>query len=120
MSGPAALGGPDLCADLGLPGPILEYGGWRLAAATAGRAVAPWRRDARDAGPLALGDDADLPPGPWSCAVVRLARGRAGTQAHLAAAWRRLAPGGVLAIEGANAEGAAGWARRIADWCGAP
>lgn len=123
MSGPAAATGPDLLADLAqhLTGPVLEYGGWRLAAASGGQAVTPWRRDARAAGALAVGCDPELLAGTWRCAAVHLARGKAGVQADLAAAWRRLAPGGVLAVEGANAYGAASWIRRLQEWgAGAP
>src|SRR6185369_17473274 len=99
MSGPAAPVVDDLLADVGdrLATPVVEYGAWRFAAAGGGRAVTPWRRDARMAGAVAVGLDVDLPAETWPSAVVRLARGRAGTQADLHAAWARLAPGGVLA-----------------------
>lgn len=120
MSGPAAPAPDDLLDDLAhtLPGPVLEFGGWRRAAASGGRAVTPWRRDARAAGAIAAGTTAGLPAGTWASAAVHLARGRSGTLADLHAAWTRLAPGGMLAVEGANDEGAQGWIRRLRGWCG--
>lgn len=126
MSGapPAADAADDLLLDEGVlePVPTVEFHGWSVVARHGGTAVLPWRAHARAAG--------DLPQQPSAAglaglagfrqAVVRIGKGRAATEADIAAAWTALAPDGRLLIAGFNDIGIATWAKRLAARLGAP
>ena len=133
MSAPAGL--PTATADLvGDPGvlrtvPTLEFQGYAASAVTGGCAVLPWRAHQRAA--LALGlrclpscqtasPPKDAAGEPFTQAVVRIGKGRAATTADLAQAWAALAPAGRLLIVGTNDTGIVTWAKRLAEWTGAP
>lgn len=123
MSAPAAP--PDLVDDLILdPGvlsdvPTLEWHGWQVVARVGGVAVLPWRAHARAATHAGAATVARLDGhGGFAQAVVRIGKGRAATEADLAAAWAALALGGRLLIVGTNEVGITTWAKRLASATG--
>jgi 16S rRNA (guanine1207-N2)-methyltransferase len=120
MSGAAA---PDADADLigdpGVlaPGEVLEINGFTAVAKQGGLALLPWRGwylRATALGLTVVGDAGAVPAAAFPQAVVRVQKGRAATQADLAAAWRALRPGGRLLVSGPNRLGIATWAKRVA------
>ena len=119
MSGPAVRTGSavDLLLDAGVLAatPTCEWQGWSAVIAHSGIAILPWRAHARAALAAAVGHQAEPPPsGAFQQAVVRIGKGRAATEADLAAAWQALAPGGRLLIVGTNDIGISTWAKRLA------
>lgn len=126
MSGPAAppepADDPALDAGILIAAPVLEFGGWHAVLRLGGAAVLPWRPlwlRARAVGAMA---HADVPPdgAPPRQALVRVQRGRAASEAALAAASAALAPGDRLVVTGPNDLGIVGWVRRLGDALGAP
>lgn len=97
-------------------GPLLEIGGWRAVATHDGRSVVPWRGPARtaEAAGVSVAATADeLGDERFPQAVVHLEKGRDATWAALAAAWRRLEPGGRLVLVGGNDLGIKSAAARL-------
>ncbi len=123
MSGAPAPADPadDLLLDEGVlePVPTVEFHGWSTVARHGGTAVLPWRAHARGAGDLPQQPSAGGLTG-FRQGVVRIGKGRAATEADLAAAWAAIAPGGRLLIAGFNDVGIATWAKRLAEHLGAP
>jgi 16S rRNA (guanine1207-N2)-methyltransferase len=118
VSGPsrplAAAQDPALDPDVLLPAPLIEFGGSGAVARLGGLAVLPWRRDWLLARAAGLAAEPKPPSGPrFGQALVRIQRGRAATEADLAAALAALEPGGLLAVTGPNALGIGGWTRRL-------
>ena len=133
MSAPAGL--PTSTADLvSDPGvlqlvPTLEFQGFAASAVTKGCAVLPWRAHMREAQALGLtclpscrssNPPTDAQGEAFTQVIVRIGKGRAATAADLAQAWAALAPAGRLLIVGTNDTGIATWAKRLAEWTGAP
>lgn len=123
MSGAPTPADPadDLLLDDGVLEPVttVEFHGWSAVARHGGTAVLPWRAHARAAADLSQQPSAEGLAG-FRQAVVRIGKGRAATEADLAAAWAALAPDGRLLIAGFNDIGIATWAKRLAERLGAP
>lgn len=112
-------GSDDLVGDRGVLEPVAtcEFGGWRAAAATAGVAVLPWRRDwlaARTAEVDAHPHAADLGPARFRQCLVHLQKSRDATWQDLHDAWARLEPGGRLLLCGGNDLGVVSAVKRLA------
>ncbi len=124
MSGAPELADPaaDLVVDPGVLAPVatLEFHGFHAVAAVGGIAVLPWRTHARAAAAAGV---ANVPSagaaGGFAQAVVRIGKGRAATEADLAAAWAALAADGRLLLVGQNEVGIVTWAKRVAQAVGA-
>ena len=119
MAGDGAERVAELALDPGVlaPGPVLEIGGWRTVAAHGGSAVVPWRGPARAAaatGVVVVPTVDELGDGPHQQALVHLEKGRDATWHGLAAAWRRLQPGGRLVLLGGNDLGVKSAVARLA------
>jgi 16S rRNA (guanine1207-N2)-methyltransferase len=107
--------------------PVCELGGFDAVAEVGGIAILPWRHDflrAEAAAFDALESDAQrrvapesraLPNASFEQCVVHLQKGRSGTWADLAEAWRLLRPGGRLLLEGGNALGVTSAVKRLAE-----
>ncbi len=122
MSGPAPP--IDAAADPALdPGvldaaPILEFHGWSAVARHGGMAVVPWRRWYLEAMASGCQVTSDVPSGSrFPQSLVRIQRGRVGTEADLAHACAALSPGGSLIVTGANDLGIDGWIKRVQKAC---
>jgi 16S rRNA (guanine1207-N2)-methyltransferase len=123
MSGAPELADPaaDLVLDPGVLASVatLEFHGFQAVAAVGGVAVLPWRLHARAAAAAGV---ASVPKigseGGFAQAVVRIGKGRAATEADLAAAWSALAPDGRLLLVGQNEVGITTWAKRVAQAVG--
>jgi len=99
------------------PTPTLEFGGHRAAAQTDGVAILPWRSAwlaAEAAGVRAHPRIDDLQGGLFEQALVHLQKSRDATWCDLAAAHRRLAPGGRLLLCGGNELGVVSAVKRLA------
>ncbi len=101
--------------------PTCEWQGWSTVAVHSGTAILPWRAHARAAQAAAVFNQSEAPlPGTFQQAVVRIGKGRAATEADLAAAWLALVPSGRLLISGTNDVGISTWAKRLAAAIGVP
>ena len=100
-----------------VPAPVLEFAGWRAAAATGGSAVLPWRSDwlaARAAGADAHPHVDEVDQACFTQSVVHLQKSRDATWRDLHAAWTRLEPGGHLLFCGGNELGVVSAVKRLA------
>ncbi len=117
--------------------PVCEFGAFDAVEAVGGIAILPWRHDflraeAASFGALEVGvapastsdvravapESAALESGCFGQCVVHLQKGRAGTWADLAEAWRLLEPGGRLLLEGGNPLGITSAVKRLAEELG--
>ena len=119
MSGPALRSrtSDDLLLDAGVlqPVPTCEWHGWSSVEAHGGSAILVWRQQARAAAAAGVEHHCQAPlTRTFSQVVVRIGKGRAATEADLAAAWQVLVPGGRLLLVGSNDVGIATWAKRVA------
>lgn len=99
-----------------LTGRVVEFFGWRLAAAVGGAARVPrrddWRQAQRNGVAVARWSD-EAEAGSADAVVVHLQKGREATAEGLALAWRVLRPGGILVLAGVNELGVKTVIRRL-------